>query len=201
MDMSPLSPFDIIPVQKFSAEVAGVFAVPEGSRVESRPVPVLRLELEGAVGDRHFGFTRKSTSREPWYARGTVISNTRQVTILSAEELAVVAGRMGIDRLEPEWIGGSIVLAGVRNLSFLPLGTRLIVPGGPALLVAEQNGPCRIAGKAISAHFEGRDDLELGFPKHARRMRGLTASVERAGALRAGDRVDIMVPEQWTYRA
>lgn len=192
---------DIVPVQKLAAKVVGVYVVPEGNRVESVAVPSLRLDFEGPAGDRHFGFTRHSTSREPWYPRGTVISNTRQVSVLSVEEMTEVAERMGLGELKAEWIGGNILMEGVPRLSFLPVGTRLFFPdGGAALMVTEQNGPCRIAGNAIAAHFPDRPELELAFPKQAKRMRGLLATVELPGTVTAGVAVDIRVPEQWIYR-
>ena len=179
---------EVVPVQKIEGRVVGIYAVPEGNRVESVSVPSLRLDFEGPAGDRHFGFTRESTTREPWYPRGTTISNTRQVSILSVEELDEVAARMGLAELRPEWIGGTIVIEGVRRLSFLPLGTRLFFPGDASLMVTEQNGPCRIAGAAIAKHFPDRPELELEFPKVARGMRGLVGAVERPGVhLRRGN--------------
>ena len=192
---------DILSTQKFSGTVAGIYIVPEGSRVESVAVPALRLDFEGPAGDRHQGITRHSTSREPWYPRGTIISNTRQVSILSVEEMAEVARRMGLAELKAEWIGGNILIEGVPRLSYLPVGTRLFFPDGAALMVTEQNGPCRIAGRAIAAHFPDQPELELEFPKQAKRMRGLLAAVERPGTVTPGAAVDIRVPEQWIYRA
>ena len=195
------APPDILPVQKFTGTVAGVYLVREGSRVESVAVPTLRLDFEGPAGDRHQGITRHSTSREPWYPRDTVISNTRQVSILSVDEMAEVARRMGLAELKAEWIGGTLLIAGVPRLSFLPVGTRLFFLDGAALMVTEQNGPCRIAGGAIAVHFPERPELELEFPKQAKRMRGLVAAVERPGTVTPGATVDIRVPEQWIYRA
>jgi hypothetical protein len=192
---------DTVPVQKLAATVAGVFVVPEGSRVESLAVPALRLDFEGPAGDRHYGITRYSGAREPWYPRDTVISNIRQVSVLSVEEMAAVAARLGIPELRAEWIGGSILIAGVPRLSLLPAGTRLFFEGGASLLVTEQNGPCRIAGRAIAAHFPEQPELETEFPKHAKGLRGIVAAVERPGTVRPGSAVEVRVPEQWIYRA
>jgi len=192
---------EIVPVQKLKGRVAGIYTVPDGNRVESVAVPSLRFDFEGPAGDRHFGFTRSSTSREPWYPRGTEISNTRQVSILSTEELAEVAARMDLAELKPEWIGATIVIDSIHRLSFLPLGTRLFFEGDASLVVMEQNGPCRIAGATIARHFPDRPELELEFPKVARGMRGLVGAVERPGVVKSGTTVDIRVPEQWIYRA
>jgi hypothetical protein len=192
---------ETIQVQKLSARVAGVFIVPEGSRVESVAVPSLRLDHEGAAGDRHYGITRHAGAREPWYPRDAIISNTRQVSVVSVEEMAIVAARLGLPELRAEWIGGTILIEGVPKLSFLPPGTRLFFESGAALVVSQQNGPCRIAGKAIAAHFPGRPELELEFPKQAKGLRGVVAAVERPGMVAAGSTVDVRIPEQWIYRA
>jgi MOSC domain-containing protein YiiM len=175
--------------------------VPEGNRVESVAVPALRLDFEGPAGDRHYGITRHAGAREPWHPRDTVISNIRQVSVLSVEEMAVVAARLGIPELKAEWIGGTILIGGVPRLSYLPAGTRLFFAGGASLLITEQNGPCRIAGRAIAAHFPERPELELEFPKQAKGLRGVVGAVERPGTVTPGSAVEVRVPEQWIYRA
>jgi hypothetical protein len=192
---------DTLPVQKLKGTVVGVYIVPESARVESVAVPALRLDFEGPAGDRHYGVTRHAGAREPWYPRETIISNIRQVSVLSVEEMAVVAGRLGIPELKAEWIGGTVLIEGVPNLSFLPAGTRLFFDGGASLLITEQNGPCRIAGRAIAAHFGERPELELEFPKQAKGLRGVVAAVERPGTVTPGSALEVRVPEQWIYRA
>jgi hypothetical protein len=165
----------------------------------SDEVDTLTLEFGGIPGDRHFGHTRKSGSREPWYPRGTEIRSGREVTVVSVEELAEIAGRMGLENLPAGWIGANLVVEGVPNLTFLPPGTRLFLEGGGVLVVEAVNNPCRIAGKVI-AREAGRDDLELMFPKVAMGLRGVVASVERAATVRAGTAVEVRVPEQRVYR-
>src|SRR5207244_3025309 len=124
--------------------------------VASQPVAVLTLDFAGVVGDRHAGLTRATTSREPWYPRGTVIRNDRQVSIVSEEELALVARAMGLALLEPRWIGANLCLRGVTDVSALPPGTRLSFAGGAVLHVEAENGPCRIAGRSIAEYAAGR---------------------------------------------
>ena len=83
------------------------------------------------------------------------------------------------------------------RLSFLPRGTR--IAAGPCTIRVEgQNAPCRFAGAVVAAET-GRPELELDFVREARRLRGLIASVERAGPLAPGATVSIEVPEQWIY--
>jgi hypothetical protein len=165
----------------------------------SDAVDALELALGGIPGDRHFGQTRKSGSREPWYPRGTEIRSGREVTVVSVEELAEIAGRLGLASLPAGWIGANLVIEGVPKLTFLPPGTRLFLDGGGVLVVEAVNNPCRIAGKVI-AREAGRGDLELMFPKAAIGLRGVVASVERAGMARAGTPVQVRIPEQRIYR-
>jgi hypothetical protein len=192
---------EIVPARKLPATVAGVYVAPF-DHFETRPVEALDLSFEGIEGDFHAGWTRRSGGREPWYARGTRMRNERQLSIVAPDELAVVAGRMGIAEVKPEWIGANLVLEGVPQLSMLPSGTLLFFKGGVTLKVDAQNGPCRIAGRAIAdnARMPDREAGALLFPKVAKRLRGLVAWVEKPGRIEAGEAVSVRVPEQWIYR-
>ena len=150
-------------------------------------------------GDVHAGLYRQSGAREPWYPRGTPMRNERQLSILSAEELAEVATRLAIPKLSPEWIGGNLLLAGIPDLSLLPPRSILMFPSGAAIRIDGDNGPCRHSGRSIAGHVPGRADLELGFVKAAKHKRGLVGWVEREGEVRAGDLVRIRVWEQKLY--
>ena len=169
---------------------AGIVAaclVADGNDFISRPADAITLDFAGIVGDFHAGLTRKTTSREPWYPRGTEIRNDRQVTIVSPEELAEVAALMDLPEIRPGWIGANLVLSGLADLTLTPVGTRLFFAGGATILIEGENAPCRVAGKSIGAHVTGRDGLDLLFPKLARHKRGLVASVERLGTIRVGE--------------
>lgn len=192
---------EIIPGKKLSARAAGVFIAPGGDFI-TQATDRLDLSFEGIAGDFHAGYTRRSGGREPWYARGTEMRNERQLSIVAADELAIVAERMGIARIEPEWIGANLLIDGVPRLSMLPAGTMMFFKGGVTLKIDAQNGPCRIAGRAI-AERAGMSDIEAGsllFPKTAKRLRGVVAWVEKPGVVEAGEEVSVRVPEQWVYR-
>ena len=193
---------EIVPSRKLSATVEALFSA-LGKEFVTAPVDELALTYEGIPGDVHSGITRKSGGREPWYARGTEMRNERQVTILSRSELAEAATEMGIDRIEPEWIGGNITLDGIPMLSMLPAATLLFFEGGVTLKVDFQNGPCRIAGASIARHLgrEGDVALALSFVPAAKRRRGLLAWVEKPGTIRSGESVRVQLPEQWIYPA
>lgn len=200
-DFPAVHGMDIQPGRRIKA-VATQVLVARGDDFESHPADRLTLDWGGAEGDHHHGMTRRSGGREPWYPRGTEMRNERQITIVSSAELALAADRMGLAAIEPGWIGATLVLDGVRHLSMLPRGTLIFFAGGATLKVDDQNGPCRIAGKRI-AERAGADDItaaSLLFPKAAKRLRGLTAWVERPGVIETGEAATLMIPEQWIWR-
>lgn len=193
---------EIIPARKLLATVEAVLTATGGDFV-TRAADALELGFDGIAGDYHAGVTRRSGGREPWYGRGTEMRNERQISIVAADELAQIASGMGISRIEPEWIGANLVLAGVPRLSMLPAGTMLFFAGGVTLKVDGQNAPCRLAGRSVARHA-GLDDVEAGallFPKNGRRLRGLVAWVEKPGRILRGEQVSVRISEQWIYRA
>ena len=193
---------EIVPARKLTAKVAGLYAALKG-RFQTEPVGELQLGFDGIAGDLHAGQTRRSGGREPWYPRGTEMRNERQLSIVAFDELAVVAGRMELAEVKPEWIGANLTLEGLPNLSMLPAGTLLFFKGGATVKIDGQNKPCRFAGRSI-AENAGMADVEAGallFPQTAKRLRGLVGWVERPGRIAAGEEVSVRVPEQWIYRA
>lgn len=195
-------PVEIIPARKLAAKAAALYVAP-ADHFQTRPVDELLLDFDGISGDFHAGPTRRSGGREPWYPRGTEMRNERQLSIVAADELAVVAQRMGLAEIRPEWIGANLVIEGVPNLSMLPAGTLLFFKGGVTIKIDAQNGPCRIAGRSI-AENAGMADVEAGallFPKVAKRLRGVVAWVEKPGTVRVREEISVRVPEQWIYSA
>lgn len=157
--------------------------------------------FDGPDGEAHAGLTRASCSRVmPLYARNTLIRNVRQFSILSAEELAEIASRMGIDRLDPSLVGATMVVQGIPDLSHLPPSSRLQADGGATLVVDMQNRACTLPAKPIEAALPG---FGTAFKAAAAGRRGVTAWVEREGLLRVGTAVRLHVPDQraWTHLA
>jgi len=202
LDLFSAGPDDkVVPGRKLAARVAGIYSA-TGNDFESRAVAELVLGYDGIRGDFHAGVTRRSGGREPWYPRGTEMRNARQISIIAADEMAVVAERMGIAEIRPEWVGANLVIEGAPNLSMLPAGTLLFFKGGATLKVDAQNHPCRYAGRLV-AERAGMADPGAGalaFAKVARRLRGLVAWVEKPGRVMAGEAISVRVPEQWIYR-
>lgn len=191
----------VVPGRRLRARLVSTFETVEPG--DFRTVATERLDLVhgGIAGDRHHGFTRLSGGREPWFPRGTEIANDRQLSLLSLEDLAEIATRLDVPEVRPEWIGANLVVEGIARFSFLPKGTRLFFENGAVVALAGQNAPCKFAGRAIAAEVPGRPDLELGFPKVAKRLRGVIGWVERPGPVFPGQSVSVHVPEQWIYPA
>ena len=171
-----------------------------GSRdttLEKSEVAMLDLSFEGVVGDFHAGLTRKSDSRTlKHYPRNTDIRNVRQVTIVSEEELAEIAAAMDIPEAKPEWLGANIVTSGIPDLTLLPPSARLQFPSGATLVVDMENLPCRQVADVILQHHP---DVNVGFVKAGWNKRGLTAWVEREGAISGGDAIVVWIPQQRIY--
>ncbi len=178
--------------RKLTATLVATYAA-FGKDFVSAAVPALELTFEGIPGDVHSGLTRKSGGREPWYPRGTIIRNERQVSILSVEELAEIGERLGLEPFRPEWIGANLVLQGIDGLTRLPPRTQLMFPSGATIRIDGDNNPCRHAGRAIVRHVPERPDLEFGFVKAAEGRRGLVGWVEREGTIQPGDTVAIRI--------
>ncbi|MDG4856080.1 MULTISPECIES: MOSC domain-containing protein [unclassified Mesorhizobium] len=193
---------DIVAGRKLTALAAALYAAPS-DHFESRPVDELRLGFDGIEGDFHAGATRRSGGREPWYPRGTEMRNERQLSLVAADELAIVAHRMGLEEIKAEWIGANLMIEGLPHLSMLPAGSLLFFKGGVTIKIDGQNKPCRVAGQSIAQHVNAadRDATALLFPKTAKRLRGLVAWVEKPGIIRTGEEISVRVPEQWIYRA
>ncbi len=200
--LSTNEPLEIVPGTKLAARAAALYVAPF-DHFETKAVAELRLGFDGIEGDFHAGATRRSGGREPWYPRGTEMRNERQLSLVAADELAVVAERMALKEIKPEWIGANMLIEGVPKLSMLPAGSLLFFKGGVTVKVDAQNGPCRLAGRSVAenARMADHEAGALLFPKAAKRLRGLVAWVEKPGIVRAGEEISVRVPEQWIYRA
>jgi hypothetical protein len=160
----------------------------------SGPVRHLHLSFAGPDGEAHGGLTRASCSRVlAQYPRGTEIRNTRQLSVVSAHELAQIAAAMGLDRLDPALIGATLVIDGIPDLTHLPPSSRLQSESGATLVVDMENQACQLPAKPIEVAHNG---FGARFKAAATGRRGVTAWVEREGTLSLGERVRLHVPSQ-----
>jgi hypothetical protein len=172
--------------------LAALVAGQQGTLV-SAPVVQVQVMLEGFAGDKHAGFTRKSDGRTPQYPRGALIRNDRQVSIVSQEELREIAASLQVPEVRAEWVGANLLVQGVRELTALPSGTRLVFPGEAVLIVTKENMPCAGPGRVLAERY-ARPALQTGFTKAALHRRGVVAVVERAGSIREGDGFGVILP-------
>jgi hypothetical protein len=169
--------------------------------LESVPLASMRAGFDGPEGEAHGGLTRPSCSRvSNLYKRDTPIANTRQFSVLSAEDLAEIAARMQVERLDPALVGATMVVEGIPDFSHVPPSSRLQTDSGATLVVDMENRPCVLPAKPIEAALPG---FGKTFKAAAKGRRGVTAWVEREGVLRVGDAVRLFVPDQrpWTHLA
>ncbi len=166
----------------------------EAGDLQTGRVDDVGVSFEGFDGDAHSGLTRLSDVRiRKTYAKHTVIRNTRQISILSTEEMIQIAERMGLPGILPEWVGANLLLAGIPELTLLPPSTRLVFSSGASLVVDMENEPCRFPGDIIEIHHPGYGKQ---FVAAAENRRGLTAWVEKEGRIHMGDTVALHLPPQ-----
>ena len=183
---------------KIEGRVEALLTNPDRRRgLEKSRVHSVKVTFEGFEGDCHAGLTRPADVRvRRQYAKDTPIRNTRQVSILSREELAQIAAAMKLEEIRPEWVGANLVVSGIPQLTQLPGSTRLIFSGGASIVVDTENAPCRYPAEVIESHHKG---YGTKFIDAATNLRGVTGWVEKEGMIALGDRIKVHLPPQRLY--
>lgn len=162
--------------------------------IRSEALNTAEANFEGILGESHSGATRPSCVRVTMlHPKSTEIRNTRQLSVLSAEENAEIASGIGLEQLDPSWLGASIVIAGIPDLTHIPPGSRLQTGAGTTLTADLENAPCNWPAKEIETDHPGHGKA---FKSVAKGRRGITAWVERPGRLSLGDDVNLFIPAQ-----
>ncbi|MBI1415753.1 MAG: MOSC domain-containing protein [Limimaricola sp.] len=170
----------------------------DAPEIAGEPLEEMVLGFAGMAGEVHAGLTRPSCSRVvAQYPKGTEIRNVRQLSLVSAEELAAIAADLGLDMIDPAWLGASVVVSGLPDFSHLPPSSRLQGAGGCTLVIDMQNLPCQFPARTIEAARPGHGKA---FKTAAKGRRGVTAWVEREGTLRLGEAVRLHIPDQRGWR-
>jgi len=180
---------------EFTGEIIWMGCVPDReTSLMSDPVQSAFASFAGFKGEAHGGLTRASCSRVlTQYPRDTEIRNTRQFSIVSAEELEEVAKDIGVDDFDWRWVGASIVVRGLPDFTHTPPSARLQMPSGATLVVDMENRPCVLPAPYIEADVEGAGKK---FKTAAKNKRGITAWVEREGDISVGDPISLHIPDQ-----
>jgi MOSC domain-containing protein YiiM len=179
----------------FTARVVWLGRVADrAARLEAAPLDAAELTFAGIAGEAHGGRTRPACSRvRAQHPKGTEIANVRQLSVLSSEELAGMAAAMGVARLDPAWLGASLVIAGIPDFTHVPPSSRLQAPTGATLVIDMENRPCHLPARVIDRHLPGSG---TAFRRAARGRRGVTAWVEREGRIALGDTLRLHIPDQ-----
>ncbi|MCC6146796.1 MAG: MOSC domain-containing protein [Anaerolineaceae bacterium] len=184
-----------------NGRVEGVFLGLSAGHILSTPCQQAVVTFAGFEGDRHAGITMRSNSRTARYPRNTMIRNSRQVSIVSIEELAAITSDLRIPEIQPEWLGANLLVSGIPALTHLPPGTRLYFSNRAALTVEGLNKPCSSSAKVLQDHYPEKDGLAQAFIDAAATRRGIVAWVERPGVIELGDTFEVVLPEPVVYPA
>lgn len=172
-----------------------------GKTLRAEPLEKAGLTFDGIAGECHGGLTRPACVRtRAQYPQGTEIRNVRQLSVLSAEDLAAIAADMGLQKIDPAWVGASMIIEGIPDFTHVPPSSRLQMPSGASITVDMENRPCVLPGREIEKDHAG---FGAGFKPAAKARRGVTAWVEREGPIALGDTVQLHIPDQpvWAHLA
>lgn len=152
----------------------------------------VNVSFAGFEGDSHTGLTRESCVRvKKQYKEGTTIRNTRQISLVSLQELEAIAAAMNIASISPEWLGANLCLSDIPDFTNIPPASRLLFSSGAVLVVDVENEPCKYPADIIDNYYPGSGKL---FVKNAMHLRGVTAWVEHEGLISINDSVEVHVP-------
>ena len=175
-------------------DITWLGVVARAGTIRSEKRETLTLDFAGPVGEEHGGITRKSCVRvSAQHPAGTEIANARQLSVVSQEEIDVIAKACGLDAIDPVWLGATLVVSGIPDFTHVPPSSRLQGPDGVTLVIDMENRPCKFPAIEIDKDHAGHG---AAFKAAAKGMRGVTAWVERPGTLKVGDSLRLHVPDQ-----
>ncbi len=164
------------------------------AELASKPRQMLDMTFAGPSDEDHAGLTRLSCSRvTSQYPKGTEIRNTRQLAVVSAEELRAIADEMEIETLDPAWVGATLVVEGISDFSHIPPSSRLQSQSGATITIDMLNRPCVLPHPVIDEAYPGKGNR---FKAAAKGRRGVTAWVQREGRISLGDTLTLHIPDQ-----
>lgn len=183
----------------YFATITWVGMVPtQPDDIRSASASELSLTFDGPQGEAHAGRTRPSCVRvKSQHPEGTEIANVRQLTVLSAEEIAEIAVDCGMDDLDPIYLGATLVIEGIADFTHVPPSSRLQAENGTCIVIDMENRPCNLPAREIEKDQPGRGKP---FKQAATGKRGVTAWVERPGVLRIGDQLRLHIPDQRPWK-
>src|SRR5690625_1633503 len=170
----------------YEVEIASIGIANQSNTFVTNKAEEADLEYGGIPGDLHFGLTKFAGVRESMYERGTEIFNRRQISIVSVEECALIAKKLEVEQILPEWLGANIAIKGFGDLTKLPPGSRIVFPSGAGILCEGENLPCTQPGEVIQNKYPGISGLTTRFVKASLGQRGIVGIVEAPGKIVSG---------------
>lgn len=183
-------------MSKVSGVIEGLFYTTAQERF-SIPIEETEFFFEGIQGDKHWGISAMARTKHPEFKEKIKLKNTRQVSIVSVEELDLIANELAIPELKAEWLSANLLVSGIPNLSQLPPGTRFYFQGGVILYNEGQNFPCKTTARIMMEKYPDKEDIYQKFLKAALDKRGLVAWVEYPGKSIVGNSFEIDLPTLW----
>jgi MOSC domain-containing protein YiiM len=155
----------------------------------------LDFAIDGIVGDRHRGATRKCWDQTDKQPGGTERRNERQWSAVAQEDLAEVSERLSLATpLAAGDVAVNLSIAGVPDFSRLPRGTVLKFQGGVVLMVEEYNPPCSRMSRFVAETYLGQGGKTLSdsaFIEASKFCRGVVGVVEVPGTVAVGETVTV----------
>jgi hypothetical protein len=182
--------------EEITGLVLVVLICKEENSMLSTVVDSVDVTFDGFVGDKHSGMTKLSDGRTKFYPRGTMIRNSRQISIISKEEIDETCKGLHIEKILPEWMGANLLLSGIPNLTDLEPNVRLFFSSGAVLLITADNLPCATLTKEIVDHIPSRPDLMEKLIPASMGKRGIVAVVELPGQIKKDDRVRVVYSQR-----
>jgi len=130
---------------EYSAQIVWLGVVTQRKSVElqTEARSFIKIDWNGVLGSAHSGRTRLSDVRvSQQHDKGTEISNVRQLSIVSQEDIEQISAGMCMAQFDPSWLGANLVVSGLPDFSHLPPSSRLQSANGTTLIVDMQNHPC-----------------------------------------------------------
>ena len=151
--------------------------------------------IDGIVGDRHRGPTRRCWEQTDKQPGGTERRNERQWSAVAQEDLDLVSERLSLAApLTAGDVAVNLSIAGVPDFSRLPRGTVLQFEGGVVLMVEEYNPPCSRMSRFVAETYQAQGGDALGdsaFIEASKFCRGVVGVDEVPGTVAVGEAVSV----------
>lgn len=188
--------------KELGIKVEAVYIGDSQDSLVKTPVDLIEVNLEGIVGDKHGGFTKKADSRDRELfgnkiVKGQMVRNWRQWSGLETSEMARVARNMGLDSFDPAFLGPNVLFSGIEGFTQLPKGSTIWFPEDAVFYIEGENLPCIGPGEQIAKQHPEVNPSK--FVKAAMGLRGLVGTVYRPGVIRPGELAVVHLYEPRSY--